>query len=317
MSENKPNVFPKQGETNQVNDISEAEKLAAIEMSKRTAEQLALAEAKKNNVQPIVTQPQYQEQPKPKVVITKDYDAPYDLIPLPSEGKIYPYKKSSIKIAYLTAADENILTSPNLLASGKFLEVLFERKIIDEVYDLKNIHVGDRNAIMIWLRATGYGPKYPVTLIDPITGEQFEHEVDLQDDLQYKKLGAEPDKEGLFDFLLPLSKTPIKFKLLNVGEVEEIESMIEKEKGDGVEISNSVTYALEKQILECNGSRDRNYISDFIRKMRIADSKAFKKYIETIESGVDLTINVKTPGGGSLSTFLPLNINFFWPDLRI
>jgi hypothetical protein len=315
MSENKPNVFPKQGEINQESEISEAEKLAAIEMARRTAEQLALAEAKRNNQ--VNNIPKAPEPIKQKVVTTKDYDAPYDLIPLPSEGKIYPYKKSSIKVAYLTAADENILTSPNLLASGKFLEVLFERKIIDEVYDLKNIHVGDRNAIMIWLRATGYGPKYPIILIDPKTGEEFEHEVDLQDDLNYKKLGAEPDKEGLFDFTLPLSNMPIKFKLLTVGEVEEIEEMIEREKQEGLEVSNSVIYTLQKQIVECNGSRDFNYINDIIKKMRMADSKAFKKYIEKIESGVDLTINVKTPGGESISTFLPLNIKFFWPDLGI
>ena len=51
--------------------------------------------------------------------------------------------------------------------------------------------------------------------------------------------------------------------------------------------------------------------------MRVGDGKALRAYIDSVESGVELDIEVGTPGGGSIKTFLPLNFKFFWPDLSI
>jgi len=106
-------------------------------------------------------------------------DAPFDVISLPSEGKLYKNGKASLDVAYLNASDENIITNPNLLQSGKFLEILINRKLLRTNLKYADLHVGDRNAIMIWLRATGYGPTYNVALTDPVTGEDFEREIDL------------------------------------------------------------------------------------------------------------------------------------------
>jgi hypothetical protein len=46
---------------------------------------------------------------------------------------------------------------------------------------------------MIWLRATGYGEMYPVTLLDE-NGDAFDTELNLNE-LKTKELGAEPDDE--------------------------------------------------------------------------------------------------------------------------
>ena len=109
-----------------------------------------------------------------------NYNAPYDVIPLPSEGKLYRNKRANVKIAYMTTADENILTSPNLLQSGEFLEILINRKLLEPDLRYKDLHVGDRNAIMLWLRATGYGEMYPVTILDE-KNIPFDTEVNLND----------------------------------------------------------------------------------------------------------------------------------------
>jgi hypothetical protein len=145
---------------------------------------------------------------------------PYDVIPLPSEGKLYKNKKEKIKVAYLTAADENLLTSPNLLGSDDFLEILINRKLLE--YDLryKDLLPGDRDAIMIWLRSTGYGEMYPVTVLDE-NDVPFETEIDLST-LKVKNLNVLPDEDGLFTFVLPVSKSVIKFKLLTMGEIDEL-----------------------------------------------------------------------------------------------
>jgi hypothetical protein len=244
-----------------------------------------------------------------------DFNSAFDVIPLPSQGKVYRNRKPNIKISYMTTADENILTSPNLLQSGEFLKILINRKILDTDLRYEDLLIGDRNAIMIWLRATSYGEMYPVTLLDEID-DPFDTEVNLND-LKIKKLEVDPDDEGLFTFTLPISKSVIKFKLLTCGDVDVIERIVAKEKEDNVAVNNTNTYTLEKMIVEVDGDRDRNLISNLSKSMRIGDSKALLKYISTIEPGIDLNISVPTPRGGSIDTFLPLNIKFFWPDARI
>jgi hypothetical protein len=244
-----------------------------------------------------------------------NFNSSFDVIPLPSEGKVYKSKKPSVKVSYMTTADESILTSPNLLESGQFLEILINRKLLETDIRYEDLLVGDRNAIMIWLRATAYGEMYPVTLFDE-NDVPFDTDINLND-LKFKNLGAEADAEGLFDFTMPLSKNQIKFKLVTCGMTDEIERLLKQEKENGVPVNNTATYTMERMIVEVNGNRDKNFIRDFVQNIRIADSKAFMEYVEKINCGVDMDITVQTPGGGSIKTFLPLNLHFFWPDFKL
>jgi hypothetical protein len=241
-----------------------------------------------------------------------DYNSPFDVIPLPSKGKTYRGKKPNIKLSYMTTADENILSSPNLLQSGEFLEVLLNRKILDNIR-YKDLLPGDRNAIMIWLRATSYGEMYPVVLDDE-DGMPFETVVDLNE-LKTIELNVEPDEDGLFTFVLPLSGKVIRFKLLTCGEMDYLEKLIETEKTNNQLVNNYATYKLERMIVEVDGSTDRQFVKEIANSMRIPDAKKLNEFINTIDCGIDLNIEIGTPGGGSLTTFLPLNLNFFWPNL--
>ena len=303
------------------------------EMLKKNQEQTNTYQTNMNNVTIKPEPKKYEEPVKPKPLTTQikspiaklnkpvneyieqlsqpQFNTAFDVIPLPSEGKIYKGKKSSVRVAYMTTADENILTSPNLLQSGEFLEILINRKLLEPDIRYKDLHSGDRNAIMLWLRATSYGEMYPVTILDE-NEEAFETEIDLTT-LKTIKLGAEPDAEGYFDFILPVSKNKIKFKLLTVGDIEEIEDILQEEIKNEVPVNNANTYRLERQIVEVNGQRDKRYIKEFVDGMRVLDGKKLRDYIDDIESGVDLNIEIGTPGGGSVKTFLPLNVNFFWP----
>ena len=243
------------------------------------------------------------------------FNAAFDLLPLPSEGKLYRSKKKNVRVAYMTTADENSLTSPNLLQSGEFLEILINRKLLENDIRYRDLHVGDRNAIMLWLRATAYGEMYPVTVYDE-DGNPFDTEIDLST-LKIKNLGAEPDEEGLFSFVLPISKAQIKFKLLTVGDIEDIEAMIDEDTRKESPINSANTYKLQKQIVEVNGDRNPSVVSQFVDSMRIRDAKEFREYVDKIESGVDLEVELRTPRGGSIKTFLPLNLKFFWPDFQL
>ena len=133
-----------------------------------------------------------------------------------------------------------------------------------------------------------------------------------------KKLGVEPDEEGLFSYKIPSNNNMIKFKLLSTDDVDSLEKLLEYEKDVlKLPINNSVTYTLQRHISEINGERDSDKIKSSIEYMRIADRKGLIEFIDTMESGLDLTINVTTPSGESVTSFLPLNLNFFWPNFRI
>ncbi len=244
------------------------------------------------------------------------FETPFDVLELPSKGLLYPGKPSTVKVEYLTAADENVLTSPNLIRSGKVLDVLIERKIKSKEIPMSSLLIGDRNAIMIWLRATGYGEMYPVKMTDPTTFEEFETEIDLTT-LKTKELTVQPDENNEFSFDLPRSKKKIKFKLLTVADEASITKKTEqRNKVTKSKISNALSYRLQAQIKEIDGNRDPNYIAKFIEVMPAYDSLKFREYSDEIEPGIDLEVEVEGPSGPFRGLFT-IGVNFFWPNARV
>ena len=118
---------------------------------------------------------------------------------------------------------------------------------------------------------------------------------------------------------MSVSPTTITFRLLTVGDVEDIENHIEEVTEEiGPEFVDTSTYTLAKQVVAVEGDYDPEMVKNFVeQKMRLGDVRAFRKHINEIESGIDMAITVETQGGGSLETFLPLNLSFFWPDLGV
>ena len=104
---------------------------------------------------------------------------PYDVVQLPSGGIFYKNNKKSLKVSYLTAADENILSSPNLSETGELMNTLLQAKVLDKDINVKDLAECDKTAIFIFLRNTAFGSEYTFTLTDPETGKNFEHMEDL------------------------------------------------------------------------------------------------------------------------------------------
>lgn len=183
-----------------------------------------------------------------------DSDIPYDVLPLPSKGEPYKNKKSRIAVSYLTASDENFITSPNLYRDGSILDVLLQRKIVDKTIDPNLLCKGDRDAIILWLRATGYGNEFPVTVKDPKTGVEFETVVDLST-IKSKPFNLTADENGYFDYTTELKKDKIKFKFLNRND--EI-TFVDLEKKDNL---SSTKKSLENIVLELKKELEKSNIS--------------------------------------------------------
>ena len=246
--------------------------------------------------------------------VPDEYKEQYDVIELPSQGILYPNKKSTVKVSYLTTIDENILSSPNIINSGKLIDILLERKVKDLGFDTKDLLEGDRVAIIIFLRSTGLGDKYNQAVLDPDTGKVVSGEIDLPS-LKQKKLSIQPDENGEFDFELPLSKHKVKFRFLTGRDEEEIElqdkNLMER---SGDDVSQKITLRLERQIMEINGDRDKMKLSTTIKKLSLKDSRSLRKYMSDLEPGIDFNTTATTPGGVEVATFLRIGSNFLWPE---
>ena len=140
-------------------------------------------------------------------------DQRFDVIPLPSNGECYKNKLKAIEVAYLTAADEDFIMSPNLYQNGSIIDYLLKRKILTQGVNPENLCKGDRDAIILWLRATAYDPQFPVIVNDAKTGQEVEAVVDLSK-IKTKPFNLKGDENGWFDFEMPSNGDKIKFKFL-------------------------------------------------------------------------------------------------------
>jgi hypothetical protein len=138
---------------------------------------------------------------------------------------------STIAVSYLTANDENMIVSPNLYRDGLILDYLLKAKIKNGNIDPDDLLEGDREAIILWLRATGYGTQYPITVTDTKTGVDFDTVVDLTQ-IKHKPFVLKGDGFGCFDFTLPISKDEVKFRFLTHGDIKQIESIDKDEQSN-------------------------------------------------------------------------------------
>ena len=100
------------------------------------------------------------------------FATPTEFVELPTQGKYYPeghplHGEESIEIRYMTAKDEDILTSETLLKKGLAIERLLQSVIVNKAIDVNTLYVGDKNAILIAARITGYGNQYTTRTLCP------------------------------------------------------------------------------------------------------------------------------------------------------
>ena len=234
----------------------------------------------------------------------------YDVVELPTKGIYYKNKKKSVKVAYLTAADENILSSQNLINTGKVIEELLKRKVLDKDLSVDEIVEEDRQAILIFLRNTAFGPEYSFKISDPETGKEFESTI-LLDELHIKECKVTPNEDGTFTTVLPKSNLKVKLKPLSFGESEELDKMGESyPKG---RVAPKATWRLNKMIVEIEGNSDKNHISQNIDALPISDAKYIRRFIEENEPTLELTKKVIAPSGKETYVNIVFGVDFFRP----
>lgn len=239
---------------------------------------------------------------------------PTEIVPLPSGGKYYPdghpLSSGEVEVKYMTAKEEDILTSQNLIKQGKVIDVLLD-SLVQGDFDMNDMLIGDKNAVMIAARVLGYGKDYEFEMEDPTTGEKEKQVLDLTT-LDHKEI----DFDGDYTFELPNSKRVLGWKFItqrDENEIsEELKALRKITKKSGIE--QEVTTRLRKVITSVDGDESVGTINNFVNNEFLSrDSKAFRDYLLSVTPDVDLNIIVDFSSGEEVEVTVPMTVEFFWP----
>lgn len=254
----------------------------------------------------------------------REDDVPFEVVPLPSKGLIYGEEhplcdEKEVEIKPMTAVQENILASKALIKNGTVMSVLMKSCFTNTSIDPTSLLIGDKSAILLGIRISGFGADYRVQTRCPACNEEFLHTFDLSK-CEMKPLEEQPVRPhtNLFEFALPKSKKIVQFSLLtDADDLEIMQTQRNRSKTLNTEIDMRITDELTKMIKSVDGKEDREFIAKFVRSMSVMDSRAFRKHVVSIQPGVDLEEEVTCRKCGAVETHnIPLTTEFFWPSLE-
>ena len=237
-----------------------------------------------------------------------EFTLPTEMVELPSKGLVYPeghpLREGKVEIKYMTAKEEDILTNQSYIERGTVLDELLKSVVVSKI-NIKDLIIGDKNAVLIATRILGYGKDYSFSYM----GESYD--VDLST-LENKEIDDSTLSEGNnFSYTLPHSGIDITFKILNGHDETKIEKEIQGLKKINKTASPELTTRLKYVITSVNGDTETKTIRDFVDNGLLArDSRALRNHIKEVQPDVDLNYNVN----GNEEIAIPIGISFFWPD---
>lgn len=248
---------------------------------------------------------------------------PTEFVELPSQGKYYPEGhplcgESSIEIKQMTAKEEDMLTSRTLLKKGVALDRVIGSLIVNKGIDPDSLFVGDRNAIIIATRVSGYGNDYTTKVTCPQCGENQSYSFDLNDASVYTGDGENTmditnNSNGTFDVTLPRTNVVVTFGLLRGYDEKTISSGAEMDKKQRKD--RGITRQLSSLIVAVNGDNNIDSINYLVQNMPSTDSRHLRLAYRGASPNIDLTQHFECSDCNYEQDMeVPLSADFFWPD---
>ena len=241
-----------------------------------------------------------------------------EVIDLPSDGKLYsensPLREGKLELKYMTAKEEDILTSQNLIKKGIVIEKLLDSLILTKGVTSNDLVLGDKNAVMVAARILAYGPDYECEVTNPSTGEVSKQVFNLAD-CPFKK-PSDDVKENNFEFELPISKKKVTFKVLTGKDEKNIEKELQQIAKLGSDVQPELTTRLRYTLTSVEGDTDIGKINTFVQSMLSRDSLALRAEISKVSPDIELEQEIEL-GGESVKVAIPMTVGFFWPDSSV
>ena len=252
---------------------------------------------------------------------------PTEFVELPSKGLYYPenhplHNQDTIEIKQMTAKEEDILTSKSLLKRGVAIERMVQSLIMDKRIDPNSLLIGDRNAILVSARVSGYGNEYTTKVECPSCSATQAYTFDLND--AYVLGGPESEEggdvevqrntDGTFNTILPRTNLTVTFRLLT-GHDEKNLSTQQRQNKKSNKADRLVTDQLKSIIIAINGNDTKEAINYVANNLPSKDASYMRKAYKTIAPNIDLTQQFAcVECDYEQDMEVPLNAEFFWPD---
>ena len=244
---------------------------------------------------------------------------PTEFVELPSKGLFYPeghplHNQTVIEIKHMTAKEEDILTSETLLKQGLAIDRLVRSVIVDRSINPDTLLVGDKNAVLIASRITGFGPFYEVGISCAACAEQNEVTVDLND-LGFSKSGDSVSEavEGGYKVKLPSTGIEIVFKLLTSKDESNISKTVEARRKKK-QLENFSTLLLSSIIVSANGVTNRQQLDRLPEILPLVDARFLREEYDKVKPDIDMTFDFECSSCSHRGEVgLPMTAEFFWP----
>ena len=267
------------------------------------------------------------EAPTPETTSTQSpmhFVAPTEFVDLPSKGLGYDnthpmHGQDTIEIRYMTAKDEDILTSKTLLKKGVAIERFLDNIIVNKNIKASSLFVGDRNAIIIAARISGYGADYTTNVTCPACSDTSQINFDLSKTKVHEttldeQIGLTQADNGNFKATMPLSKYEVQFKLLT-GEDEIYLSELSSNKAKGNLLESNLTDQYKRMIVSVAGHTERQVIEQFVDNLPTRDSRHLRTCYRLVNPDVKVIDDYScTACGFEQELEVPFGADFFWPD---
>ena len=262
-----------------------------------------------------------------------DYKFPTEIIDLPSKGLIYPkdnpLSSGKVEMKYMTAKEEDILTTQSYIKDGSVLDRLFKALIVSNgegvPINYSDLVTGDKNAIMIAARVLGYGKDYEVEITDPFTNNKQKETIDLTqfENKEYDGSKQVEPHRNEFEFELPRSKRKITFMAMTESKERKVKHLISANQKQSRKLkdmtSRDLTTRLKVMILSVDGETEEKVINNFVDNELFAlDSQALRAYINEVVPDVNMTHEfISEETGERRDMLLPMDVGFFWPSAKL
>jgi len=262
-----------------------------------------------------------------------DYKFPTEIVELPSKGLIYPkdnpLSSGKVEMKYMTAKEEDILTTQSYIKDGSVLDRLFQSLIVSngEGVPIKYVDLvtGDKNAIMIAARILGYGKDYEVEITDPFTDKKQKDVIDLT---QFENNEYDGSKQvelhrNEFEFILPKSNRKITFMAMTESKERKVKHQIEEIKKQNRKVkdltSRDLTTRLKNMILSVDDESEQRVINNFVdNELFAVDSQSLRAYINEVVPDINMTYEfISEETGERRDMPLPMDVSFFWPSSNL
>lgn len=246
---------------------------------------------------------------------------PTEIINLPTKGWFYspdnPVSSGTIELKMMTAKEEDILTSKNLIQKNIVLDKLLESVIIDKRINPEDLFVSDRNAIFFAIRRLAYGDNYEATITCGRCGQESNITVDLSQ-LENRPFDFEKYPRGTnnFEFELPYSKVVVTHRLLCKRDEAAIEAELKGLSKISKDLTREITTRLSYLITSINGNTERAVIRKFVNESLLSkDSLALRSHIRKNMPDIDTEFDFLCVHCGlERREETPMGVSFFWPD---